>query len=98
MTTAAPRTTVTPADWVPGPRQGQWTYADYAAIPDDGQRYEVVNGVLYLSLVPNIEHQEVSGEVVAYLREFVKLAGRGKVFAAPSDVELDLGDVVQPDV
>jgi hypothetical protein len=35
---------VVPADWVPGPQQGQWTYEDYAAIPEDGHRYEVVNG------------------------------------------------------
>ncbi len=36
---------VVPADWVPGPKQGQWTYEDYAAIPEDGHRYDVVEGV-----------------------------------------------------
>lgn len=30
---------VVPADWVPGPQQGEWTYADYAAIAEDGHRY-----------------------------------------------------------
>ena len=40
---------VVPADWVPGPRQGQWTYEMYAALPDDGHRYEVVKGVLMMS-------------------------------------------------
>ncbi len=30
------------ADWVKGPPQGQWTYNDYAALPDDGKRYEIV--------------------------------------------------------
>ena len=34
-----------PADWVSGPPQGQWTYREYAALPDDGNRYEVVCGV-----------------------------------------------------
>jgi hypothetical protein len=38
----------TPADNVPGPGQGQWTYSHYAALPDDGQRYEILDGVLYL--------------------------------------------------
>jgi hypothetical protein len=33
----------TPADWVPGPPQGQWTYTEYAALPDDGKRYEILN-------------------------------------------------------
>ena len=41
-------TTVTPADWVPGPPQGNWTYDAYAALPDDGYRYEVVQGVLVM--------------------------------------------------
>ena len=38
-----------PADWVPAPRQGQWTYEDYAALPDDGNRYEVLHGMLYMA-------------------------------------------------
>src|SRR5215472_11228035 len=98
MTTIARGTTVIPADWVPGPRQGQWTYDAYAAIPDDGQRYEVINGVLYMSPAPKFGHQEIIVEIVGYLREFVKLAGLGRVLVAPTDVELSPGDVVQPDV
>jgi Uma2 family endonuclease len=35
---------VAPAARVPGPKQGRWTYTDYAALPDDGQRYEIVKG------------------------------------------------------
>ncbi len=41
------RSFVTTANHVKGPGQGHWTYADYTAIPDDGKRYEVVDGVLY---------------------------------------------------
>jgi hypothetical protein len=29
---------VTPADWVPVPKQGSWTYVDYAALPNDGHQ------------------------------------------------------------
>ena len=42
MTTVERLAVVVPDDWVPGPKQGQWTYTDYAAIPEDGNRYEVV--------------------------------------------------------
>ena len=28
---------VIPADWVPGPGQGEWTYEDYMKLPDDGR-------------------------------------------------------------
>ncbi len=44
---------VMPADHRPGPEQGHWTYKDYAALPDDGHRYEIVDGVLYMAPSPN---------------------------------------------
>lgn len=50
MSTAEKLSMVTRADWVLGPTQGQWTYDGYAALSDDGNRYEIVHGVLYVSL------------------------------------------------
>ena len=90
--------TVVPADWMPGPPQGQWTYADYAAIPDDARRYEVVAGVLYISPAPNLGHQGIAGEIFVHIHRCVQMAGLGRVFVAPADVELSMGNVVQPDV
>lgn len=98
MTTTARFPTVIRADWVPGPPQGQWTYADYAAIPEDGKRYEVLKGVLYMSPAPTPGHQSISVRLVAFLFQFVEAAGIGRVFHAPTDVELAPGDIVQPDV
>jgi Uma2 family endonuclease len=98
MTTTDRVSSVVPADWIPGPPQGRWTYDDYAAIPDDGKRYEVVKGVLYMCPAPNLGHQDVSGEIFVHLHRLVKMTGRGRVFIAPADVELSPGDVVQPDV
>ncbi len=85
------------ADWVPGPQQGQWTYNDYAAL-NDGQRYEIVNGVLLMTPAPSWSHQEIVGEIFAYLRSYVRTAGLGGVFTAPIDVELAPKNVFQPDV
>ena len=89
--------TVTPADWVPGTPQGSWTYEAYAALPDDGQRYEVVQGVLIMSPAPTPEHQSVLGEIYSYLREHILLTGRGMVYMGPLDVELSERNVFQPD-
>ncbi|EFH85426.1 Uma2 family endonuclease [Ktedonobacter racemifer] len=89
---------MTPADWVPGPAQGQWTYEAYAAIPEDGHRYEVVNGVLYMAPSPNPKHQTIVVEILATLRSFVNEQGLGRVFVSPLDVELRYGNIVQPDV
>ncbi len=36
------------------------TYADYAALPDDGQRYQLLEGELVMTPSPNRWHQEVS--------------------------------------
>jgi len=91
-------TPVMPADWVPGPRQGEWTYEMYAALPDDGNRYEVVQGVLMMSPAPGTPHQGVITEISAYLREQIFLKRRGLVFTGPLDVELAIDTVVEPDV
>ncbi len=89
---------VMPADHMPGPEQGHWTYKDYAALPDDGHRYEIVDGVLYMAPSPNRGHQNAALEIASYLRTHIKLTGLGQVYIAPFDVELNPGTVVQPDV
>jgi Uma2 family endonuclease len=86
------------ANHVPGPRQGHWTYHQYATLPEDGQRYEIVDGVLYMAPSPTGSHQGAAGEFFAHLRMHVQVAGLGRVFIAPFDVELAPKTVVQPDV
>ncbi len=90
--------TVTPADWVPGPQQGDWTYEAYAALTADGECYEIVQGVLVMSPSPEDIHQDVTGEIYAYLREQIKLKHLGRVFLSPFDVVLAPQEVYQPDV
>ena len=89
---------VLPANLVPGPRQGQWTYADYAALPDDGRRYELMDGVLLMSPSPTPNHQFIVGRLFFYLCQYVDFAGLGRVLHAPLDVELAPKTVCQPDV
>ncbi len=101
MTTSAPLDVlpvVTAAAPLVGPPQGRWTYADYAALPDDGNRYEIIAGVLYMTPAPGTGHQSVSARLVTFLVTHVEFAGLGRVFAAPVDVELAPDTVVQPDI
>ena len=88
----------TPADWVPGPQQGKWTYEDYAALPDDGNRYEVLDGILYMAPAPDRWHQKASGMISYHLIMSVQLTGLGEVYSAPFDVILGAKNTVQPDV
>jgi Uma2 family endonuclease len=83
---------------ISGPKQGQWTYDDYAALPDDGRRYEVMNGVLIMAPAPTPEHQGISTLLLVHLFQYSQAIGLGKIFTAPLDVELTTKRVVQPDI
>jgi Uma2 family endonuclease len=79
--------------------QGTWTYDAYAALPDDGQRYEIVHGVLMVKEpAPTTTHERISIALSSYLFMNLNLQGRGEVFHAPVDVELSPKNVFQPDV
>ena len=98
MTTTERPSMAVPADWVTGPAQGEWTYDDYAALPEDGNRYEILNGVLIMAPSPNGPHQDAALRFGYYLLTIVEFAGLGKVRISPADVELSPHNVVHPDV
>jgi Uma2 family endonuclease len=70
------------------PEQGQWTYKDWLQLPDDGYRYEVIDGVLYMTPLPSILHQRVSLQLIRKLAEFVEQHDLGEVLQAPVGVRL----------
>jgi len=74
------------------------TYEDYCLIPDDGKRYELLEGQLYVTPAPGLEHQHVSKRLFTILLRYFEEGGRGTVFYAPLDVILVADDVVQPDL
>ena len=83
----------------PWPSQGQWTYADFLRLPDDGRRYEIIEGVLYMANAPSYEHQYTVAKLVQRLGDFVEARGLGIVIAAPFEVHLPgIATPVQPDV
>lgn len=74
------------------------TYDDYAALPDDGQRYELHEGELSVTPAPSPGHQESVGDLFVVLRMYVKREGLGKVFVSPIDCLLSETTIVQPDL
>lgn len=74
------------------------TYAEYCLLPDDGKRYEVLEGELVVSPAPNARHQDVIGELSVSLRVYVKAQALGKVLWAPIVVILAPNTIVQPDI
>ena len=72
------------------------TYETYAALPDDGNRYEVIDGVLELmSPGPTTSHQSILVELIDVLRQSCK--SDYLIYFAPLDVILSDTNVVQPD-
>jgi Uma2 family endonuclease len=86
------------ADHVPGPPQGSWTYEEYAALPEDGKRYQVVDGVLYRIPTPTTMHQLVLGEFLYALGTVVEENDLGRIWPGPLDMLLGPRDVVQPEI
>ena len=82
------------------PVQGQWTYEDYLRLPDDGNRYEVIRGVLYVTAAPFVKHQFVVSELSFQLGSFVRRNQLGVVLGAPVDILLPFGIAtpVEPDI
>ncbi len=74
------------------------TYQDFCALPDNGRRYEILDGDLYMSPSPTPLHQHVLLELGANLRAHVKRHDLGRVFIAPLDVLLSEHDIVEPDI
>lgn len=74
------------------------TYDDLLQMPDDGKRYEIIDGELYVSPSPIPKHQELLGRLHVIMSLFVAEHGQGKVYVAPLDVRLAEHDVVEPDM
>ncbi len=69
------------------------------ALPDDGNRYEVVHGELLVTPAPRAWHQELVGRLYLALRVYVAAEAPAlHVFAAPADISWSADTLVQPDV
>lgn len=74
------------------------TYEDFCLLPNDGKRYEIIEGELLVTPAPRSLHQIVLGNLYLALGQFVKTHRLGRVFVAPLDVVLSDFDVVEPDL
>lgn len=73
-------------------------YEDFARLPDDGKRYEILDGELYVTAAPSPFHQRLSKRLLRRLEDYFEGQGLGEVFYAPIDVVLGQHDIVEPDL
>src|SRR5216117_2610503 len=68
-------------------------------LPDDGKRYEVIHGELFVTPVPRPPHQLVLGRLFAWIRTYLEAQGRADtVVFSPADVSWTDDTLVQPDL
>lgn len=78
------------------PRDHPWTVADLATLPDDGLRYELVDGTLLVSPAPNKAHQRAIGRLHLLLHE--ACPDDLEVFLPPTDYQPTDTRSLQPDL
>jgi Uma2 family endonuclease len=76
----------------------RWTYEEFAELPDDGNRYEVIGGELYVTPSPRTLHQVIVSRLNRVLGAFVEEHQLGEVIVGPIDVLFGEGDYMAPDL
>ena len=72
------------------------TVADLEAMPDDGNRYELFEGELFVSRAPSLSHQRILGNLHALLRAYLDRHPLGEVLITPG-VVFDESNSATPD-
>jgi len=77
-----------------------WTVEMLDALEDDGQRYELIDGELFVTPTPAEIHQLVLAQFLLRLNEYLRRGSVGRVIHSPADVRrADRSrNRVQPDV
>jgi Uma2 family endonuclease len=82
---------------MPAPNNG-WTAQMARELPDDGNRYEVLDGVLFVSPAPSWNHQRMVFALARRLDDYVRPHSLGEVFISPAEVEFSSERLLEPDV
>jgi Uma2 family endonuclease len=88
---------VKPAAPVVAPRL-KLTYDDFVLFPDDGKRHELIDGEHYVTPSPNVRHQQIQGDLFAFIWNYLDVHPVGRVFTSRLDVVFSRFDVVEPDI
>ncbi|NHC33682.1 Uma2 family endonuclease [Scytonema millei] len=74
-----------------------WTTADLDLFPDNGNRYEIIDGELFVTRAPHWKHQNACARIIIALGLWSQTTGLGEVVPAPGVIFSDT-DAVIPDV
>ncbi len=75
-----------------------WTAARVRALPDDGNRYELVSGELVVTPSPRMLHQRAVQHLVRLLDPWVRNTKAAELLMSPADLSLGEDETLQPDL
>lgn len=78
-------------------KRGPWRSADLELLPDNGTRYEIINGELFMAKSPHWHHQAASSNVCTELVLWSRQTGLGEAVMNPGVIFSEADDVI-PDV
>jgi len=64
----------------------EWTVEMVRALPDDGNRYEVIDGELFVTPTPSVAHQRAVLELALLIAPYVRAHQIGEALISPADV------------
>lgn len=74
-----------------------WTLAEVHSLPDDGNKYELVRGELFVTPPPTNEHETILARLSRILDPFVAANGLGMVYHPRAVLRFE-GSEVEPDL
>ena len=77
--------------------RGTWQYEDLFELPDDGRRYEIIDGELFEMPAPGSDHAIAIANLMLLLGPIVRSLG-GRILTASVDVFFAGGNPVEPDI
>ncbi len=78
--------------------QRHLTYPELRLMPDDGKRYEIVDGEVLVRPSPSEKHQRVLRNLSFSMHSHAKTKGLGTLYFAPFDVVFGEKTAFQPDI
>ncbi len=76
---------------------GKWTLAEVHRLPEDGNKYELVRGELFVTPPPGDEHETIAARLSAILAPYVQAQGLGLVYHPKAVMRFDKSEV-EPDL
>jgi Uma2 family endonuclease len=79
-------------------RCGIFTYEDFCALVRDGQKADLIDGVIYMASPENLEAHDLFGWLYTIMRLYVRKRGLGRIMGSRVACQLDDTNAPEPDI